>query len=86
VADRSSQDRAPCRCAWSRDLRNWNGLRDSGARTIIWAMMITEWVLVLTASALLFVVAALLLRPGKDHKALLRDVIVVVPPRTRVRD
>jgi hypothetical protein len=56
-------------------------LRDLGARTIIWAMTITEWVLVLTAAAFLFApVAAPLLRPGEDQKALLRDVIVAVSP------
>ena len=33
---------------------------------------------------LLFVVAALLLRPGKDRWALRRDVIIVAPFRARV--
>ena len=44
-------------------------------------MTITEWVLVLTAAALLLApVAAPLLRPVEDRKAPLREVIGAFPP------
>jgi hypothetical protein len=44
-----------------------------GARTIIRAMTITEWILVLTAAVFLLApVASLSLRPIEDREALLR--------------
>jgi hypothetical protein len=56
-------------------------LRNLRARTIIRAMTITEWILVLTAAAFLLApVAALSLRPIEDREALLRDVIGTIPP------
>ena len=58
-----------------------NVLRKLRARTIIRAMTITEWILVLTAAAFLLApVAALSLRPIEDREALLRDVIGTIPP------
>ena len=58
-----------------------NFLRKLRARTIIRAMTITEWILVLTAAAFLLApVAALSLRPIEDREALLRDVIATIPP------
>ena len=56
-------------------------MRNLRARTIIRAMTITEWILVLTAAAFLLApVAALSLRPIEDREALLRDVIGTIPP------
>jgi hypothetical protein len=79
-----------------RDRFNYPGLKRSGgcnvlrklrARTIIRAMTITEWILVLTAAAFLLApVAALSLRPIEDREALLRDVIGRFLPGTRVRN
>ena len=73
-----------------RDRFNYPGLKRSGgcdvlrklrARTIIRAMTITEWILVLTTAAFLLApVAALSLRPIEDREALLRDVIGTIPP------
>jgi hypothetical protein len=56
-------------------------LRNLRARTIIRAMTITKWILVLTAAAFLLApVAAVSLRPIEDREALLRDVISTIPP------
>jgi hypothetical protein len=50
-------------------------LRNLGRALSSGLMTITEWILVLTAAALLFApVAAPLTRPFEDRKALLRDV------------